>query len=375
MKNTNIRLYLMIPVLLFSFGVSVLWAQEAGETVILRGIIEEDLYAAGRVVDIQAEVYGDAVVAGQDVSIDQFVQGDVIAAGEIVDIRATVADDVRAAGRRVTIAGAVADHIVAAGETVRVLSSSTIGGKAWFAGRRIDVTGNIGRELKAIGRHISVAGEVGGDAELFAEQIEILPGAHIRGQLIFSSPNKPQVHDDARIDGEIIERPMPSVVETGTEDQAGVALVFGISLMVAGLVYFLVFPQFSVAAARTIGSDPWKSLALGLALLVTVPFVIFLLLITVVGHLVALVLLATYLVFLLAGFLSAVIYVADRGLHLIGKREPISKGLCSAGIIITIIVLTILQLIPILGGLISFLLLLLGLGALNLKSWRVYKAA
>lgn len=375
MKNTNIRIYLVIPLLLFSFGVSVLWAQEAGETVILRGIIEEDLYAAGRVVDIQAEVRGDVVVAGQDVSIDQSVQDDVIAAGEIVDIRATVGDDVRAVGRRVTIAGAVADHIVAAGETVRVLSSSTIGGRAWFAGQRIDVTGNIGRELKAVGKHISVAGEVGGDADLVAEHIEILPGAHIRGQLIYHSPNKPQVHDNARIDGGMIERPMPFVVEPGTEDQVGVALVFSISLMVAGLVYFLVFPRFSIAAARTIGSDPWKSLALGLALLVTVPFVIFLLLITVVGHLVALVLLAAYLVFMLVGFFSGVFYVADRGLHMIGKREPISRGLRSAGIIITIIVLAIIQLIPILGGLISFLLLLFGLGALNLYSWRVYKAA
>jgi len=375
MKNTNSKRYLMIPLLLLSFGASVLWAQQAGETVILRGVVEEDLYAAGRVVDIQADVRGDVVVAGQDVSIDHSVWGDVIAAGEIVDIRANVADDVRVAGRRVTISGAVRDHVAAAGETVRINSSATIGGRAWFAGQRIDVTGDIGGKLKAIGGHISVAGEVGGDAELVAEHIDILPGAHIRGRLIFRSPNKPQLSDTARIDGEIIERPMPAVVETGTIDQAGVAIVFGISLMMAGLVYFLVFPQFSIAAARTISSDPWKSLALGLALLVTVPFVIFLLLITVVGHLVALVLLASYLVFLLAGFLSAVFYVADRGLHLIGKREAVSRGLRSAGIIVTLIVLGILQLIPLLGGLISFLLLLFGLGALSLKSWRDYKAA
>ncbi|MFW2437852.1 MAG: hypothetical protein ACN4GR_00605 [Arenicellales bacterium] len=372
MKIPNIKLYL-IPVLLFSFAASVLWAQESGKTVILRGIVEEDLYAAGRIVDIQAEVWGDAVVAGQDVSIEQFVQGDVIAAGETVDIRATVADDVRVAGRRVTITGTVGDHIVAAGETLRIHSSSTIGGRAWFAGQRIDVMGNIGGELKAIGEHISVAGEVGGDAVLVAEHIEILPGAHIRGQLIYHSPNKPQVHDNARIDGDMIERPMPSVLEQRAEDQAGATIVFSISLMVAGLVYLLVFPHFSVAAAHTIGSDPWKSLALGLALLVTVPFVIFLLLITVVGHLLALVLLAAYLVFLLAGFLSAVFYVADSGLKMIGKSDEISRGLRSAGIIVTIIVLGILQLIPLLGGLIIFLLLLFGLGALNLCIWRIYK--
>lgn len=372
MKITNNKLYLMIPVLLFSFTASVLWAQEVGETVILRGIVDDDLYAAGRIVDIQAEVRGDVVAAGQDVSIDQSVQGDVIAAGETVDIRATVADDVRAAGRRVMITGAVGDHIVAAGETIRVHSSATIGSWAWFVGQRIDVAGNIGRELKAAGEHITVAGEVGGDAVLVADRIDILSGALIRGQLIYHSPNKPQVHANARIEGGMIQRPMP-FAEVGAEDHAGAALVFGISLMMAGLVYFLVFPQFSVAAARTIGSDPGKSVVLGVALLVTVPFVSFLLLITMIGHLLALVLLAAYLVSLLVGFLTGIHYVADRGLRMIGKREVISRGLRSAGIIVAIVVLGIVQLIPLLGVLIVFLLLLFGLGALNLNTWRVYK--
>jgi len=373
MKITSNKLSLII-VLLFSMSASVLWAQEAGDTVIMRGIVDDDLYVAGRMVDIQAEVKGDVVAAGQDVSIDQSVQGDVLAAGETVDIRAKVADDVRLAGRQVTITGAVDGHIVAAGETIRLRSSSTIGGWAWLAGQHIDVAGNIGRELKAVGEHITVGGELGGDVVLIADNIKILPGAHIRGQLIYHGPNKPQIHADAKIDGGIIQRPMPFAA-AGAEDHAGAALIFGISLMVAGLVYFLVFPRFTVAAASTIGSDPWKSVVLGLALLVTVPFVIFLLLITMIGHLLALVLLAAYLVFLLAGFLTGVFYVADSGLHMIGKREAISRGLRSAGIVIAIVVLGIVQLIPLFGVLSVFLLLLFGLGALNLNTWRVYKAA
>jgi hypothetical protein len=90
MKNSFIKRYLVLPLLLFALAASVSWAQETGETVILRGNLEEDLYAAGRVVDIQANVRGDVVVAGQDVSIDDSVWGDEIAAGETVDIRANV---------------------------------------------------------------------------------------------------------------------------------------------------------------------------------------------------------------------------------------------------------------------------------------------
>ena len=72
MTHTRKRLYL-IPVLLFSMMAPLLWAQDSGKTVIKRGIVNDDMYAAGRIVDIQADVRGDVVVAGQEVSIDKSV--------------------------------------------------------------------------------------------------------------------------------------------------------------------------------------------------------------------------------------------------------------------------------------------------------------
>ena len=374
MTHTRKLLYLT-PVLLFSTMASVLWAEEPGKTVIKRGIINDDMYAAGRIVDIQADVRGDVVVAGQDVSIHQSVRGDVMAAGETVEIRATVADDVRAAGRKVTLTGSVGGHMVAAGESVHIHSGATIGSWARFAGERIDLAGNIGRDVKAIGDTITVAGKVAGNVELVADQIEILAGAIIRGQLIYHSPNKPQVHPSARIIGGIVERPMPPFAREDGKDQAGAAFLLGISLMISCLVYFLVLPQFSLAAADTINTNPWISLALGFALLVAVPFAILLLLITLIGHQLALVLLAMYLVSLLLGFLTGVLYVTNSGLRLFGKREAIAKWLRSISIVAALIVLGIVAAIPLLGGLVIFLLLLFGLGALNLKTWRVYKAA
>ena len=70
----------LVPVLILSLVTSPLFAQESGETVILRGNIDDDVYAAGKLVDIQADVKGDIVAAGQEVNIESSVQGDVIAA-------------------------------------------------------------------------------------------------------------------------------------------------------------------------------------------------------------------------------------------------------------------------------------------------------
>lgn len=365
----------LIPILLLSMMISPLFAQESGETVILRGNIDDDVYAAGKFVDIQADVKGDVVAAGQEVNIDKSVEGDVIVAGETVDIRASVTDDVRAAGRLITLSGMVGDHMVAAGERIRILSGATISDWAWFAGQRIDVAGNVGSELKAIGETITVSGKVTGDAELIADKIEILPGAYIGGNLVYHSSNKPQVHAEAKIVGGMRERPIPPFLQPGEEERGGAGFVFGISLMLSAIVYFLVLPQFSLTSAGTITTDPGKSIALGLALVVTVPFVSLLLLVTVIGHQLALVLLAAYLVCLLLGFLTGILYVADRGLRLSIKGESIAKWQRISSIVIAVIALGVLTWIPVLNVLIIFLLLFFGLGAFNLNTWRVYKNA
>ncbi|MGD8483233.1 MAG: polymer-forming cytoskeletal protein [Thioalkalispiraceae bacterium] len=371
-----IRRYKRLPLFFVLLGLLSVpaSAQQTGETVTLRGIIKDDVYAAGKRLDIQAEVNGDVVAAGQDVNIDQTINGDVIVAGETVNIRAHVVDDVRAAGRSVVISGNVGDHVVAAGETLRLRANASINGWAWLAGAYIDISGNIGRELKAVGDSISISGEIKGDATLVSEKITLLPGAHIHGQLIYHGTHKPQVHADARIDGGMVQRPVPfgdmAMKETGN----GGGWLFAVSLIVACIFYYLLFPYFSLVAARTVETDPWTSIGLGLAFLVTIPFISMLLLASIIGMLVAFVLLACYLVLLLVGLLNGMLYVADRGLRLVSKQKEIGKGLRTVAIIMAFIALGVVQLVPFLGGLVVLLLLLIGLGALNLAGWRVYQA-
>lgn len=70
-------------------------AQEAGDTVIKRGTIEEDVYLAGGTVDVEARIVGDVVAAGGFVTVAEEVQGDAMLAGGTVMLRGRVHDDVR----------------------------------------------------------------------------------------------------------------------------------------------------------------------------------------------------------------------------------------------------------------------------------------
>jgi predicted permease len=113
-------------------------------------------------------------------------------------------------------------------------------------------------------------------------------------------------------------------------------------------------------------------LGIGVAVLFATPFVVLLLFVTVIGVLVALPLLAWYLVSLLGGFLTGVIFVGDAGLRLMGKDESATRGMRVLSIVVALVALVLIQIIPVLGGLAVFVLFLLGLGALQLQVWRSY---
>lgn len=365
----NSRVLRMLLALLFLAPLGpLLHAQEAGEVVIKRGTIGDDVYAAGRRVEVVAHVQGDVVAAGQFVSIDQVVSGDILAAGETVTVRAQVGDDIRAAGRAITLAGPVAGHVVAAGETIDIAPAVTIGGWAWLAGREVDMAGNVAGELKVAGQTVIVSGQVGSDVEIMAEEIRILDGAVIGGNLVYRSNNKPIIADGARIAGDTISRPLPYQEPQGK----GAGVVFLFASLVATLAYYLLFPVFSLAGVAGLRRMPLAALGVGVTVLFTTPVVILLLFITVIGGLVALPLLAGYLVSLLLGFLSGVIFAGDAGLRLAGRADTAGKGLRAVSFAIALVAILLLQLVPVLGALAVFTLFVFGFGAFHMQLWRAY---
>ncbi len=370
--------YLYIQVMFFLavliiFQSSHLLAQEAGKTVVKRGAIEEDFYVAGCNVHVLAEVEGDVIAAGGSVTVGQLVKGDVIAAGGSINVKGRVLDDVRVAGGDVTLEGRIEGDAIAAGGYVNIAPETIVGGRTWLAGKHIEVAGNIGKELKAGAETIFITGHIQGDVDLVAKKIEILPTAKIQGDLTYRSPQEAIIDPAAQIGGNV------NYIHTKMRHKPiGMAifrLLSFLSLLVTGIVLFLVFPNFTVSAAKTIGSDPWKSLGLGIALLVTTPFVSGFLMVIVLGIPLALTLSAIYLVLLLIGFLIAVFFMGEMEVRLLRRRAEFSKGWRILSLIIAIITLWLIQFIPFAGGLALFLTLIFGLGALGLSSYRTYSTA
>lgn len=346
-------------------------AQQTGEVVRIDQAVEQDLYLAGRLVEVTAPVTGDITAGAMEVVVSAPLSGDLIAAGDTVRIEATVGDDVRAAGRRVDIAADVADHVVAAGEQVTLSQGRRIGGFAWLAGARVRLDGDIGGELRVMAEQVVINGTVGGDADITANRIVLGPNARINGDLFWRSEQRPESRPGASVEGRTIARPMPPVEPPGLAAAIFGALFFLLVLITTGLVLYLLFPRFGEQQAAAARHRPWAALGLGLAVLAATPLVIVLLFITGIGAMLGLILLALYLIALPVGWLGGALCTSE---WLLSRRVgPFGRGRHLLFLILAIVVLSVVQLIPLLGQLTALIVLLFGLGGFTLAGAQRYR--
>jgi hypothetical protein len=111
----------------------------AGETV------DHDIYAFGGTVTSNGTINGDLVVAGGNIDVNGLVTGDVLATGGRISINGPVTGDVRAAGGQVSIVGDVAEDVLVTGGQV------TIGG-------------SVGEDLIVSSGQLNLSGTVAGSA-------------------------------------------------------------------------------------------------------------------------------------------------------------------------------------------------------------------
>ena len=358
-KMLSFGLMLILPFASFS-------SSDTGETVIQHGTVNDDYYAAGGTVNIDADVVGDLVVSGGELFIGHRIQGDLMAAGGSVHIRGEILDDVRTAGGDINVDANIGDDLVAAGGEIRVSSGASIGGEAWLAGGDVLMAGTINKDLFIGAGNIRISGTIHGDVAVEGGEIQILESALIEGNLHYKSPNEAKVHPDAKITGNVTYEQME-----WDHPHRGYGIFFLLTMLVASTVLFLLFPGFTMSAARRVSADPWKSLGIGFTSLIVIPIAAALLMSIVLGIWVGLSILALYFVALLLGFLISCFFLGDWGARLL-QKDVATTGRRILSVAIAIILLGFMQLIPVVGGLLIFALLLLGLGAGLLQLHLVY---
>jgi cytoskeletal protein CcmA (bactofilin family) len=349
------------------------WGGDAN--VVVEGPVDHDLHLAGSSVEVRGRIDGDVAVAGGHVSVGDDIVGGVMAAGGTVDVHGAVSRSLRIIGGDVSVAARVGRELMVAGGSVTLSREARIADDAWLAGGHLSIAGALAKSLYAAGANIQITGTIDGDVHLKGRWIHIGPTAVIGGRLSYESEEPADIDAHARIAGGVDQTTLtaPQRARTALHVIGYVArILFALGLLTAGLLLVLIFPGYSLAAARLIGGRPLASLGLGFALLVATPIAVGIAMLTMLGAIVGLVVFAIYCVSLLLALLTSAVFLGDGILRALGRGPKTSVGRRLAALLLGVIAYSVASMVPILGGIVLFAAVVFGLGAFYLEAAERY---
>jgi cytoskeletal protein CcmA (bactofilin family) len=324
-----------------------------------------NMYISGAQLKIVAPVLGDLVAAGGRIIVEGSVSADAAVAGGSLDVRAPIGQDLRTAGGTIDITNNVGGDLVAAGGNVRIEETSKIAGSAMLTGGEVFVAGNIGKGAKIFARKITLAGQINGDTRLFAQEIEFSPTARINGNLTYASATPLKQDIATQVSGTITQDKLPESRQAERKRssvKAWFQLAGIFSLLLAGTLLYLIFPNAVDDVQNSIRRYPLRTLLIGLGLLFAVPPVAILFMVTVIGIPIGITLLFAYPVMILLGYLAAAFFVGRQTANAMKQPERLSLLRRVIFLALGLIILALVGWIPYLGGLVLFIALVLGIG-------------
>lgn len=345
-------------------------SDEKEKITFLEGDMEGDQYVAGGHVISKANTNGDLVVAAGRMLIENAIANDLIAAGGNVKVSAEIGDDARIAGGQVIVSSKVKGDSLVAGGRVEFTSESSIANRVWVAAGTVEFNGIAAKGLNIKAGQIIIGGKVTGDLDLYAKTIEILPSARIKGNINYSSSQEIIVHESSSIEGSITRTEVSRWQSSDQEKlrYAGLSffLVFFVSLFITAAVLYLLMPSLAVRLSDTIQKNYLSSIALGLIALLFIPAIILLLAITVIGLPLSLITLFIYILLLIAAYFIGLFFLADKLLKYFRQHEESTRRWRLFSILVALILLLIIAMLPFIGGLLIFFILLMGIGSIVL---------
>jgi hypothetical protein len=333
--------------------------------------VPTDLYVAAGTVTVDGTVQGDLVVTGGTVTLNGTVDGDVLAAGGTIRVGGEVGGDVRVAGGQVVVAGSVGEDALLTGGQLELAAGGSIGEDLIVAGGQVTVAGDVTGSVTGTAGTYSRSGQVGGS-------------------------------DDVQV------RPTQSLVDQ-TPNLVADAIRHFLSVMLVGVLALWLAPRFMAVAEGAIRRRPLSAAGWGLGgflgfilLVVAIPIVTVLVALALgllgFGGLLGIDLLAGIVgvlgLILAFGFASFFLGDAVLGLALAllvapDRERPTTAGDPESGIVSTtpvergslltgrnivlmalgVAVLVIVTSLPVVGGILRFIVTILGLGAVLFALW------
>lgn len=305
------------------------------------------VFMAGESQIVDKPIDGDLMIAGSQVKITSDVKGDVYAAGGQIDITGTINGNLIVAGGNITISGKVLKNIITAGGQIKIDTPAETSGYALVGGGTVDLLGKFSGPVK-VGAGTLTLGDktiINGNLEADVNKTNISSAAKVLGE------KKIQIHEVKEVEKR------PTVAPKLTYFNYTKEIVSFLGKLVLLFILVKLFGQKIIDTNSK--KSFWSNLGYGLVILIMTPFLSLMLLITIVGiplsgiifsiYLMALSLSKVFASLLFGNYLSQKEYLKTKNLYLVS--------------FISLLLLTFIGLLPIVGGFAKLFILLFGLGA------------
>lgn len=334
-------------------------------------ITEGTLLITGQNVTVSGEVNGDVICAGQSVQVNAAVHGDVICAGQTVNVSGEVDGSVRVAAQTLTVNGVILRNLTAVSQTFN-MQNATLAGELWIAGNSLNVEGDVGGDVLAAANTLNITGStVNGSIQSVVNNLNIDRNTSIAGNINYTSENDIKVAEGATISGTIKKQQPEKTTSRNRDDNiwqksqrhwtSGIPmLVFTMGLALLGV---FLWPDIFRKANQKLGKYPLRAFVYGAVALFVTPFVALMLVVTIIGIPFAVLGLIIWIIMV---SLSRILIAGYIGQKIVNNLVKDYRSNLVLEVPVGLAAIWLFGMIPLIGWLVSMMVLIYGAGIIIL---------
>jgi len=340
------KIYLIVFLTIFyffSFSTDLL-AQANSQTS-----VKLPTFMAGENQIIDKPIEGDLMISGGNIKISSTINGDAYVAGGQIDIDGTINGNLIIAGGNITISGNVLKNVIVAGGQVKIDTPASIDGYLLLGAGKAELLGTFSGPVKLGAGDLLV-----GEKAVLKDNLD-------------ADVSTSRISETSTIAGEKNIRIHETQKDTvrQTQPKPNFQLINGLDIFAffSKLVILLILVKLFGQKIIEVNSKKtfWSTLALGLVILIVIPFLSLFLFFTLVGiHLSWLIFSIYVLAMSLSGLFASILlgeYLAKKN-YLKTKNQYLKA-------FVGLSILTLVGLLPFVGAITKFVAFLFGLGAIS----------
>ncbi len=309
-------------------------------------VIDNDIYLFQESISIEGDVNGNIYVMGKNINISSdYLNGNVFAIGQDVVIKGKISGSVYVIGENVNIEAESVDTVYALGEKVNLAENANVMQDLKVSTSQLNLSGNINRELDAYVEDINIT-----------EKSEYICKGNVSYSGSISDPNG--VLETVNVTKhEEVEEKVENAKKLVVVDKIKSEIVTIISTIIIIGVIYLIIRNKQIEKIENYPHEILTNILSGLLWIILVPFLSFILICTIIGIPLAILALIVYIV----GLFISVPVASLRISEVINNNKPTQNKISILLYAICVYVaIELVSLIPVIGGLVKFLVVLYG---------------